>query len=63
AGERHAFRHRSGRRGLPVQAGPTRLAHRGPLLVNARITSEDTPSVLPLRAGHAIKERFIAALK
>jgi thiamine pyrophosphate-dependent acetolactate synthase large subunit-like protein len=34
----------------------------GPLLVHARITSEDTPRVLPLRDGHAIKERFIAAL-
>jgi hypothetical protein len=48
------------------EAGEVRaLLHsgEGPLLVNARITSEDTPSVLPLRAGHAIKERFIAALK
>jgi thiamine pyrophosphate-dependent acetolactate synthase large subunit-like protein len=35
----------------------------GPLLVHARIESEDTPRVLPLRDGHAIKERFIAALK
>jgi len=34
----------------------------GPLLVHARIKSEDTPRVLPLRDGHAIKERFIAAL-
>jgi thiamine pyrophosphate-dependent acetolactate synthase large subunit-like protein len=34
----------------------------GPLLVHAHIKSEDTPRVLPLRDGHAIKERFIAAL-
>jgi thiamine pyrophosphate-dependent acetolactate synthase large subunit-like protein len=34
----------------------------GPLLVNARIKSEDTPRVLPLRDGHAIKQRFIDAL-
>jgi thiamine pyrophosphate-dependent acetolactate synthase large subunit-like protein len=35
----------------------------GPLFVNARIKSEDTPRVLPLRDGHAIKQRFIVALK
>jgi thiamine pyrophosphate-dependent acetolactate synthase large subunit-like protein len=35
----------------------------GPILVSARISAEDTPRVLPLRDGHAIKERFIAALK
>ncbi len=34
----------------------------GPLLVNARIKTEDTPRVLPLRDGHAIKQRFIDAL-
>ena len=34
----------------------------GPILVNARIDAEDTPRVLPLRDGHAIKQRFIAAL-
>ncbi len=34
----------------------------GPLLVSARIKPEDTPRVLPLRDGHAIKQRFIAAL-
>jgi thiamine pyrophosphate-dependent acetolactate synthase large subunit-like protein len=34
----------------------------GPLLVNARIKSEGTSRVLPLRDGHAIKQRFIAAL-
>ena len=35
----------------------------GPLLVSARIKEEDVPRVLPLRDGHAIKERFIGALK
>jgi thiamine pyrophosphate-dependent acetolactate synthase large subunit-like protein len=47
------------------EAGEVRALLRsgeGPLLVNARITSEDAPRVLPLRDGHAIKERFIAAL-
>ena len=34
----------------------------GPLFISARIASDDTPRVLPLRDGHAIKERFIAAL-
>ena len=45
-------------------AGIRSLLHsgEGPLLVHARITSEDMPRVLPLRDGHAIKERFIAAL-
>jgi len=34
----------------------------GPILVSARIKEEDVPRVLPLRDGHAIKGRFIAAL-
>jgi thiamine pyrophosphate-dependent acetolactate synthase large subunit-like protein len=34
----------------------------GPILINAHISPEDTPRVLPLRDGHAIKQRFIAAL-
>jgi thiamine pyrophosphate-dependent acetolactate synthase large subunit-like protein len=34
----------------------------GPILVSARIKEEDVPRVLPLRDGHAIKARFIAAL-
>src|SRR5271167_1335713 len=39
------------------------LLHRGegPILVNARIKPEDAPRVLPLRDGHAIKQRFIEA--
>ena len=40
------------------------LAHagRGPILVQAHIAGDEAPRVLPLRDGHAIKERFIAAL-
>jgi thiamine pyrophosphate-dependent acetolactate synthase large subunit-like protein len=34
----------------------------GPIFVNARISAEDTARVLPLRDGHAIKQRFIEAL-
>jgi thiamine pyrophosphate-dependent acetolactate synthase large subunit-like protein len=34
----------------------------GPIFVSARIGGEDTPRVLPLRDGHAIKQRFMAAL-
>jgi thiamine pyrophosphate-dependent acetolactate synthase large subunit-like protein len=34
----------------------------GPILVNAHISHEDVPRVLPLRDGHAIKQRFIEAL-
>src|SRR5262249_53015707 len=36
---------------------------RGPILVQALIASGDTPRVLPSRDGHAIKQRFIAALE
>jgi thiamine pyrophosphate-dependent acetolactate synthase large subunit-like protein len=45
-------------------AAVRRLLHEdeGPILVNARIRADDAPRVLPLRDGHAIKERFIAAL-
>jgi thiamine pyrophosphate-dependent acetolactate synthase large subunit-like protein len=34
----------------------------GPVLVSARISEEDVPRVLPIRDGHAIKQRFIEAL-
>jgi thiamine pyrophosphate-dependent acetolactate synthase large subunit-like protein len=37
-------------------------AGEGPILVNARISREDVPRVLPLRDGHAIKQRFIEAV-
>jgi thiamine pyrophosphate-dependent acetolactate synthase large subunit-like protein len=48
-----------------AEAGAIRdLMHagRGPILVQARIESGDTPRVLPNRDGHAIKQRFVAAL-
>jgi thiamine pyrophosphate-dependent acetolactate synthase large subunit-like protein len=34
----------------------------GPILISARIGTEEPPRVLPLRDGHAIKQRFIDAL-
>lgn len=37
-------------------------AGEGPLFIKARIRPEETPQVLPLRDGHAIRQRFIAAL-
>jgi thiamine pyrophosphate-dependent acetolactate synthase large subunit-like protein len=37
-------------------------AGEGPILVNAKIKPDDVPRVLPLRDGHAIKQRFVAAL-
>jgi thiamine pyrophosphate-dependent acetolactate synthase large subunit-like protein len=41
-----------------------RLLHagEGPILVNARIGEDDVPRVLPMRDGHAIKQRFIEAV-
>jgi thiamine pyrophosphate-dependent acetolactate synthase large subunit-like protein len=35
---------------------------KGPILVQARISPEDTPRVLPTNDGHAIKFRFMQAL-
>ena len=37
-------------------------AGEGPVFVSARITPEETPRVLPLRDGYAIKQRFMAAV-
>jgi thiamine pyrophosphate-dependent acetolactate synthase large subunit-like protein len=34
----------------------------GPILVQARIADDDNPRVLPIRDGHMIKQRFLAAL-
>jgi thiamine pyrophosphate-dependent acetolactate synthase large subunit-like protein len=34
----------------------------GPIFISARIEEHDVPRVLPLHDGHAIKQRFIAAL-
>jgi thiamine pyrophosphate-dependent acetolactate synthase large subunit-like protein len=38
-------------------------AGRGPILVQAHITDSAAPRVLPIRDGHAIKLRFMAALE
>jgi thiamine pyrophosphate-dependent acetolactate synthase large subunit-like protein len=35
---------------------------RGPILVQARIADDDNPRVLPIRDGHMIRQRFLAAL-
>jgi hypothetical protein len=34
----------------------------GPILVQARISNDAAPRVLPTRDGHAVKLRFIEAL-
>ena len=34
----------------------------GPILVNARISNADTPRFLPIRDGHTINTRFMAAV-
>jgi thiamine pyrophosphate-dependent acetolactate synthase large subunit-like protein len=45
-------------------AGVRELVHhgRGPILVQAHITTDEAPKVLPIRDGHLIKQRFLAAL-
>jgi thiamine pyrophosphate-dependent acetolactate synthase large subunit-like protein len=45
-------------------AGVRKLLHtgEGPILFSARIDEKDVPRVLPLRDGHAIKQRFMDAL-
>ena len=49
---------------LEEAADVRKLLHTGdgPILVSARISEEDVPRVLPMRDGHAIKQRFIEAL-
>jgi thiamine pyrophosphate-dependent acetolactate synthase large subunit-like protein len=49
---------------LAEAADVRKLLHNGegPILVSARISEEDVPRVLPMRDGHAIKQRFIEAL-
>ena len=37
-------------------------AGKGPILVNARISNEETPRFLPVRDGHVIKQRFMQAV-
>ena len=49
---------------LDAFAGARALLHtgEGPIFVSARIEPQDAARVLPLRDGHAIKQRFVAAL-
>jgi thiamine pyrophosphate-dependent acetolactate synthase large subunit-like protein len=58
------FRHARAVTRIDEAAEVRKLLHagEGPTLVNAKIKPEDTPRVLPLRDGHAIKQRFIAAM-
>jgi thiamine pyrophosphate-dependent acetolactate synthase large subunit-like protein len=58
------FRHARSVTRIEETAEIRKLLHggEGPILINAKIKPEDAPRVLPLRDGHAIKERFIAAL-
>jgi len=58
------FKHARAVSRIEDAAGVRKLLHtgEGPILVNARISEEDVPRVLPLRDGHAIKQRFMDAL-
>jgi thiamine pyrophosphate-dependent acetolactate synthase large subunit-like protein len=58
------FKHASAISRIEEAAGVRTLLHAGagPILINARISEEDVPRVLPLRDGYAIKQRFIDAL-
>jgi thiamine pyrophosphate-dependent acetolactate synthase large subunit-like protein len=58
------FRHARSVSRIEEAADVRALLHagEGPILINAKIDPEDTARVLPLRDGHAIKQRFIAAL-
>jgi thiamine pyrophosphate-dependent acetolactate synthase large subunit-like protein len=58
------FKHARAMSRIEEAADVRKLLHtgEGPILVSARISEEDVPRVLPLRDGHAIKQRFIAAL-
>jgi thiamine pyrophosphate-dependent acetolactate synthase large subunit-like protein len=58
------FKHASVVSRLEQAAGVRALLHAGdgPLLFDARIKAEDIARVLPLRDGHLIKQRFVAAL-
>ena len=59
------FRRASAVSHIEDAAGVRALLHagEGPILVNARVNAEDVPRVLPLRDGHAIKQRFVEALE
>jgi thiamine pyrophosphate-dependent acetolactate synthase large subunit-like protein len=58
------FRHASAVSRIEEAAEVRALLHsgEGPVLINARIGNDDVPRVLPVRDGHAIKQRFIEAL-
>ena len=58
------FKHARAISRIEEAADVRKLLHtgEGPVLVRARISDEDVPRVLPIRDGHAIKQRFIAAL-
>jgi thiamine pyrophosphate-dependent acetolactate synthase large subunit-like protein len=58
------FKHARAMSRIEEAADVRKLLHagEGPILVNARIKEEDVPRVLPLRDGHAIKQRFIETL-
>ena len=58
------FKHARAMSRIEEAADVRKLLHagEGPILVSARISEEDVPRVLPIRDGHAIKQRFIAAL-
>src|SRR5580704_7375706 len=55
------FKHARAVSGIEGAADVRALLHRGegPILVNARISADDVPRVLPIRDGHVIKQRFI----
>jgi len=58
------FKHARAMSRIEEAADVRKLLHagEGPILISARISEEDVPRVLPIRDGHAIKQRFIAAL-
>jgi thiamine pyrophosphate-dependent acetolactate synthase large subunit-like protein len=58
------FKHARAMSRIEEAAAVRKLLHtgEGPILVNARISEEDVPRVLPIRDGHAIKQRFIEAV-
>jgi thiamine pyrophosphate-dependent acetolactate synthase large subunit-like protein len=58
------FKHASAVSRIEQAAAVRTLLHEaeGPIFISARIKEDDVPRVLPLRDGHAIKQRFIAAV-
>jgi thiamine pyrophosphate-dependent acetolactate synthase large subunit-like protein len=58
------FKHASAVSRIEQAAEVRALLHEaeGPIFISARIKEDDVPRVLPLRDGHAIKQRFIDAV-